>query len=90
MKKRVPDPPLDTLETSAHEGTSLFSINPGVNAHDALLHVSLLLKGAETTADDIRSHLSGFDAEQLWNVIHGVEMARAVVDSLMAGTTRPG
>ncbi len=87
MKKIVPDPPLYMLETTAHPGAPLFSINPGINALDALRHVSLLLKGAETTADDIRPHLSGFDAEQLWNVIHGVEMARGVVDSLLAGRT---
>ena len=84
-KKIVPDPP---LETTAHQGTSLFSINPGVNVHAALQQVSLLLKGAENNADDIRSHLSGFDAEQLWSVIHGVEMARGVVDSLLAGAAR--
>ena len=80
MKKIVPDPP---LYTCAHQGTSLFSINPGVPVQDALNHASLLLKGAELTADDIRSHLSGFEAEQLWNVIHSVEMARGLVDALI-------
>ena len=63
MKKIVPDPP---LFTTAHQGTSLFS-----------------LKGAELTADDIHSHLSGYEAEQLWCVIHGVEMARGLVDALL-------
>ena len=80
MKKIVPDPPLFTC---THQGTSLFSINPGVPVQDALKHASLLLKGAELTADDIRSHLSGFEAEQLWNVIHSVEMARGLVDALI-------
>ena len=80
MKKIVPDPP---LYTCAHQGTSLISINPGVPVQDALKHASLLLKGAELTADDIRSHLSGFEAEQLWNVIHSVEMARGLVDALI-------
>ena len=80
MKKIVPDPPLFTC---AHQGTSLFSINPGVPVQDALKHASLLLKGAELTADDIRSHLSGFEAEQLWNVIHSVEMARGLVYALI-------
>ena len=84
-KKIVPDPPLDSFETTAHSGTSLFSINPGINAYAALRDVSLLLKGVENNADDIRPHLTGFDAEQLWRVIHGVEMARGVVDSLLAG-----
>ena len=79
MKKIVPDPP---LSTTAHQGTSLFSINPGVPMQEALKHASLLLKGAELTADDIRSHLSGYEAEQLWCVIHGIEMARSLMDSL--------
>ena len=80
MKKIVPDPP---LFTTAHQGTSLFSINPGVPMQEALKHASLLLKGAELTADDIQSHLSGYEAEQLWCVIHGVEMARGLVDALL-------
>ena len=83
MKKIVPDPPLFTC---AHQGTSLFAINPGVPVQDALKHASLLLKGAELTADDIRSHLSGFEAEQLWCVIHGVELARGLVDALITET----
>ena len=83
MKKIVPDPPLFTC---AHQGTSLFAINPGVPVQDALKHASLLLKGAELTADDIRSHLSGFEAEQLWSVIHGVELARGLVDALITET----
>ena len=81
MKRIVPNPPLFTC---AHEGTSLFSINPGVPLQDALKHASLLLKGAELTADDIRSHLSGYEAEQLWCVIHGIEMARGLMDALIA------
>ena len=81
MKKIVPDSPLFTC---AHQGTSLFSINPGVPLQDALKHASLLLKGAELTADDIRSHLSGYEAEQLWCVIHGIEMARGLMDALIA------
>ena len=83
MKKIVPDPPLFTC---AHQGTSLFAINPGVPVQDALKHASLLLKGVELTADDIRSHLSGFEAEQLWSVIHGVELARGLVDALITET----
>ena len=83
MKKIVPDPP---LSTTANQGTSLFSINPGVPMQEALKHASLLLKGAELTADDIRSHLSGYEAEQLWCVIHGIEMARSLMDSLSSET----
>ena len=82
MNNPVPDPP---LRTAAHQGTSLFSINPGIPLQEALKQVSLLLKGAELGADDIRPHLSSFAAEQLWGVTHNVEMARGVVDALLAG-----
>ncbi len=85
MKKKVPDPPHATLETTPRQGTALFSLTPGITAHTAVRHVSLLLKGAETNADDIRPHLTDFAAEQFWPVIHGVEMARGVVDALLAG-----
>lgn len=90
MHKIVPDPPLDTLHTlhtlhtCAHRGTRLFTIHPGIAAREALAHVSLLLKGAELNADDISSHLSGLEAEQLWHVIHNMEMARSLVHSLLA------
>ena len=83
MDKIVPDPPLDAFYTSAHHGTLLFATHPGIPARDALEHVSLLLKGAELNADDVSAHLSGLEAEQLWNVIHSMEMARALVDSLL-------
>lgn len=85
MKTIVSDPPLHSLHTTAHCGSSLFSINPGVTAQEALQQVSLLLEGAELNADDISSHLSRFEAERLWSVVHNVEMARAVVDALLAG-----
>ncbi|MDU7556844.1 MULTISPECIES: hypothetical protein [unclassified Pseudomonas] len=84
MNKIVPDPPLNSLNTAAHACTSLFGINSGIGARDALTQVSLLLKGAELNADDIGSRLSGFEAEQLWRITHGVELARGVVDALLA------
>ncbi|MFP3515952.1 DUF3077 domain-containing protein [Pseudomonas sp. SIMBA_077] len=84
MNHLVPAPPLDTFHTSAYPSTRLFNINPGIAARDALMHVSLLLKGAELNADDISAHLSGLGAEQWWSVIHSMEMARGLVDSLLA------
>lgn len=84
MNKIVPDPPLDAFHTSAHRGTLLFTTHPGMPARDALEQVSLLLKSAELNADDISAHLSGLESEQLWHVIHNMEMARSLVDSLLA------
>ena len=80
MDKIVPDPPLDAFHTSAHRGTLLFTTHPGIPARDALEHVSLLLKGAELNADDISAHLSGLEAEQLWNVIHSMEIGGLAAD----------
>ena len=85
MKAIALDPLLNSLHTTPHCGSSLFSINPGVTAREALQQISLLLKGAELNADDISSRLNRFEAERLWSVIHNVEMARAVVDALLAG-----
>ncbi|UZE35653.1 DUF3077 domain-containing protein [Pseudomonas sp. B21-059] len=60
----------------------------GVNAEEALLHVSLLLKCAEETADEITS-ASGIERGLIWSMIHSVEMARAVVDALLDGASKP-
>lgn len=70
------------------EGRPLFAVCAGVNAEEALLHVSLLLKCAEETADEITS-ASGIERGLIWSMIHSVEMARAVVDALLDGAVRP-
>ncbi|PNG35879.1 MULTISPECIES: DUF3077 domain-containing protein [Pseudomonas] len=70
------------------EGRPLFAVCEGVNAEEALLHVSLLLKCAEETADEITS-ASGIERGLIWSMIHSVEMARAVVDALLDGAEQP-
>ncbi|WIE48249.1 DUF3077 domain-containing protein [Pseudomonas sp. GM17] len=70
-------------------GRPLFAVRPGVSAEEALLHVSLLLKCAEETADEITS-ASGIERGLIWSMIHSVEMARAVVDALLDGARRQG
>ncbi|NMY72786.1 hypothetical protein [Pseudomonas sp. WS 5071] len=85
MKAIALDPLLNSLHTTPHCGSSLFSINPGVTAEEALYQLSLLLEGAELNADNTSPHLSRFEAERLWRVAHNVERARAVVDALLAG-----
>ncbi|PYY90405.1 hypothetical protein DNK59_03415 [Pseudomonas sp. TKO26] len=69
-------------------GRPLFSVREGFNAEEALQHVSLLLKCAEETADEITS-ASGIERGLIWSMIHSVEMARAVVDALLDGVARP-
>ncbi|PZP05396.1 DUF3077 domain-containing protein [Pseudomonas sp. NFPP19] len=69
-------------------GRPLFAVHEGFNAEEALLHVSLLLKCAEETADEITS-ASGIERGLIWSMIHSVEMARAVVDALLDGAEQP-
>nr|WP_080684650.1 DUF3077 domain-containing protein [Pseudomonas chlororaphis] len=70
-------------------GNPLFAVRAGVSAEEALLHVALLLKCAEETADEITS-ASGIERGLVWSMIHSVEMARAVVDALLDGAGRRG
>jgi hypothetical protein len=66
----------------------LFAVREGVNAEDALVHVSLLLQCAEQTADEISEQGSGVERGLIGAMIHSVEMARAVVDALLDGRHR--
>ena len=65
---------------------SLFSVREGINAEEALLHVSLLLKSAEEVSDEITERGSGIERGLIWSMVHSVEMARAVVDALLDGS----
>ena len=61
-------------------------LRAGISAQDALAHVSLLLLCAEQTSDEITELGSGVERGLIWSMVHAVEMARAVVESLLAGT----
>ncbi|WP_017902086.1 hypothetical protein [Pseudomonas asplenii] len=97
-KKLTPDPPshhdarsLDPLTfTRAKPVTpestgrpSLFAIQPGVSAYDALTQVSRLLESALLNGDELSLHTDPFERSLFWSLLHSVEMARAVVDSLL-------
>ncbi|MDT9644319.1 DUF6124 family protein [Pseudomonas sp. JV245A] len=72
----------DTVPTSVgHQ--FMFSVRPGINAEEALVHVSLLLDCAVQVSDEITERASGVERGLIWSMIHSVEMARAVVDSLL-------
>ncbi len=88
-----PPEPLDVLATSAFNITSdsvskpaLFAIQPGVTAKVALAHVSELLRTAELNADEIGPHLDGVDRDLFRGILQSLELSRAIVDSLLAGT----
>ena len=66
---------------------TLFSIQPGVNAQDALIYVSNLLETAELNGDEISLHTNPVERALFWGMLHSVEVARAVVDALLEGAS---
>ena len=66
---------------------SIFAIQPGVKAQDALIYVSKLLEAAELNGDEISLHTNPVERSLFWGMLHSVEMARAVVDALLEGSS---
>ncbi|WP_248796197.1 hypothetical protein [Pseudomonas sp. MWU13-2105] len=64
---------------------TLFAIQPGINAQDALSYVSNLLETAELNGDEISLHTNPVERALFWGMLHSVEVARAVVDALLEG-----
>ena len=64
---------------------TLFAIQPGVTAQDALIYVSNLLETAELNGDEISLHTNPVERALFWGMLHSVEVARAVVDALLEG-----
>ena len=68
---------------------TLFAIQPGINAQDALTYVSNLLETAELNGDEISLHTNPVERALFWGMLHSVEVARAVVDALLEGSSGP-
>ncbi|WP_338523702.1 hypothetical protein NUH87_28940 [Pseudomonas batumici] len=66
---------------------TLFAIQPGVTAQDALIYVSNLLETAELNGDEISLHTNPVERALFWGMLHSVEVARAVVDALLEGAS---
>ncbi|NWA28181.1 hypothetical protein HX866_25135, partial [Pseudomonas gingeri] len=66
---------------------TLFAIQPGVTAQDALVYVSNLLETAELNGDEISLHTNPVERALFWSMLHSVEVARAVVDALLEGAS---
>ena len=66
---------------------TLFAIQPGINAQDALIYVSNLLETAELNGDEISLHTNPVERALFWGMLHSVEVARAVVDALLEGAS---
>ncbi|WP_248804212.1 hypothetical protein [Pseudomonas sp. MWU13-2100] len=66
---------------------TLFAIQHGVSAQDALIYVSNLLETAELNGDEISLHTNPVERALFWGMLHSVEVARAVVDALLEGAS---
>jgi len=66
---------------------TLFAIQPGITAQDALTYVSNLLETAELNGDEISLHTNPVERALFWGMLHSVEVARAVVDALLEGAS---
>src|SRR5450830_845804 len=66
---------------------TLFAIQPGVTAQDALAYVSRLLETAELNGDEISLHTNPVERALFCCMLHSVEVARAVVDALLEGSS---
>ncbi|NWD77511.1 hypothetical protein HX890_25640 [Pseudomonas gingeri] len=66
---------------------TLFAIQPGITAQDALTYVSRLLETAELNGDEISLHTNPVERALFWGMLHSVEVARAVVDALLEGAS---
>ncbi|MBV6754533.1 hypothetical protein KV580_29900 [Pseudomonas chlororaphis] len=66
---------------------TLFAIQSGITAQDALVYVSNLLETAELNGDEISLHTNPVERALFWGMLHSVEVARAVVDALLEGAS---
>lgn len=94
MTKIVPDPPQSLFgKTAATPFGScgaghpqLFAVRDGIEAEDALVHVSLLLEGIYDTVQQACEHIDGLPKKGLlWSSLHSAEMAKGLVDAVLDG-----
>ena len=93
MKKIVPDPPPALGTTAAIPfGTCqsshppMFSVCSGLQAEDALVHATLLLRGIRDVTDYYcQHHAEETGRGMLWSVLHSAEMAKALVEGVLDG-----
>lgn len=100
MKKPVPDPPpfdCSRFKTRAisfgpHDfnGKCMFKVSEELCAEDALVHACLLLNCLRASACDAASHLTANDHALVIGIAQQAEMAKALVDSVLAGLVCSG
>lgn len=100
MKKPVPDPPPFDFSRFSTSGTSfgphdfhgncMFMVREGICTEDALVHACLLLSCLRASACDAAQHLTANDHALVIGLAQQAEMAKALVDSVLAGFIRSG
>lgn len=94
MTKIVPDPPQSPFGKTATTAfglcdaghVPLFAVRSGINAEDALVHVSLLLQSIYDTAQQASEHIQDMPKKGLlWATLHSAEMAKGLVDAVLDG-----
>lgn len=89
-KKIVPDPPLPNTTTHPFGRCDaghppLFTVNPNIEAHDALVHVALYLRCAYDTGIKALDHLRDEGRGMYWSSLHSLEMAEGLVEAMLDG-----
>lgn len=64
----------------------LFTVNPGIRAHDALVHVAQYLHGAYDCGYKALKHLDETGKSLFWSNRNAVETAEGLVEALLDGT----
>ncbi|OLS63139.1 DUF6124 family protein [Pseudomonas putida] len=100
MKKPVPDPPpfdfsrfkTRGISFGPHDfnGKCMFNVSEELCAEDALVHACLLLNCLRASACDAASHLTANDHALVIGIAQQAEMAKALVDSVLAGLVCSG
>lgn len=91
MKKIVPDPPRKlhpttekTFCTCQSSHPPLFTVRPGVDAADALVHASLLARGIDEIASDYAQHHAPESGRgMIWSIQHSAETLRAILEGVL-------
>ncbi|UVL89739.1 DUF3077 domain-containing protein [Pseudomonas sichuanensis] len=91
MKKIVPDPPLKLNPTTERSFCTcqsshppIFTVRPGVDAADALVHTSMLASAIQEIADDYAlHHAPEANRAMIWSIVHSAETIRALTDGLL-------
>lgn len=63
---------------------AIFTVRPGVDAVDALVHASTLARAIQEIADDYaQHHAPEAGRAMIWSILHSAETVRALLEGLL-------